>query len=75
MQVSGNSRRARVNGNSALITMLESSSPFGGTETDALVTVARPEGLFYMVFIAPQRSFNQLQNAFQQMMSSIRFQG
>ena len=56
MQVTGNSRKANVDGSQALITMLESSSPFGGTETDVLVTVARPEGLFYMVFIAPQRA-------------------
>ena len=34
-------------------------SPYGGAETDALLTVARPEGLFYMVFIAPERQFRQ----------------
>ena len=55
--------------------MLETGSPYGGAETDALLTVMRPEGLFYMVFIAPQRNFSSLQGAFEQMLNSIRFNG
>jgi hypothetical protein len=69
----GNSRSVRVGGSPGLLTMLESSSPFGGAESDALVTVARPEGLFYMVFIAPNQDFQQLQATFQQMLNSIQF--
>jgi hypothetical protein len=49
------------------------SAVYGGAETDALLTVARPEGLFYMVFIVPQRNFARLQGAFDQMVNSIRF--
>jgi beta-barrel assembly-enhancing protease len=71
--VSNEQRRVRVGGQEGLVTMMQSQSPFGGGETDALVTVLRPEGLFYMVFIAPERDFARVENAFQQMMSSIRF--
>ena len=70
---SRSSRRVRVNGSEALVTMLESSSPYGGAERDALLTVERPEGLFYMVFVAPQNQFQKLESAFQQMVDSIRF--
>jgi hypothetical protein len=62
-----------VAGQQGLITMLSSSSPFGGAEVDALLTVQRPEGLFYMVFIAPQQEFSQLQAVFDRMVQSIRF--
>ncbi|HWQ52445.1 MAG TPA: M48 family metallopeptidase [Bryobacteraceae bacterium] len=70
---SSGSRRVRVGGADGLITMLEGQSPYGGQETNALLTVARPEGLFYMVFVAPQRDFNQLESTFSQMIQSIRF--
>ena len=74
MQVaSRNSRRVRVDGSDGLVTMLESASPFGGAEQDALLTVARPEGVFYMIFIAPSRNFGQLQGTFDQMIRSLRF--
>lgn len=73
MEVSRNARRVRVGGAEGLITMLRSASPYGGAETDGLLTVARPEGLFYMVFIAPERQFGSLQSAFNQMVNSIRF--
>jgi Zn-dependent protease with chaperone function len=73
MQVAGNQKRVRVSGYDGLLTMMQSSSPYGGAETDALVTVARPEGVFYMVFIAPQRDFSALQNTFDQMIRSIKF--
>jgi hypothetical protein len=74
MQVTSNEpRRVRIGGQEGLVTMMAGRSPFGGDETDALVTVLRPEGLFYMVFVAPERDFAQAEGAFQQMMSSIRF--
>ena len=73
MQSTGQQRSVRVAGQPGLITMLSSSSPFGGGEVDAVLTVLRPEGLFYMVFIAPQQDFNQLQTIFNRMVQSIRF--
>jgi Zn-dependent protease with chaperone function len=73
MQAAGSQRRTRVDGSDGLVTMMASGSPFGGTEQDALVTVTRPQGLFYMVFVAPQSDFRNLQGTFEQMMGSIRF--
>lgn len=73
LQVIGRQRQMTVGGRKALVTTMESGSPFGGAETDALVTVATPDGLFYLVFIAPQQQFQQLEGAFNQMIGSIRF--
>ena len=74
MQVtSRNPRRVRVDGSDGLVTMLEGSSPYGGAETDALLTVSRPEGLFYLVFITPQRSYQNLEATFQRMTHTLRF--
>jgi Zn-dependent protease with chaperone function len=74
MQVTSRSpRHVRVDGNAGLVTLLEGSSPYGGAETDALLTVSRPEGLFYLVFIAPQRSYKSLEATFQRMIQSLRF--
>ena len=73
MQVAGNPRRVRVANHDGTVTTLQSDSPFGGAETDALLTVSTPQGLFYMIFIAPQAQFGKLQGAFDQMVQSIRF--
>ena len=75
MRASGrNSRSLSVDGHSALLTTLYSGSPYEGeTEIDLLLTVARPQGLHYMVFIAPQREFRQYQNTFEKMLQSVRF--
>lgn len=74
MQVaSAQPRRVQVDGAQGLITMLESASPYGGAETDALLTVARPEGLFYMVFVAPSDQFRQVQGTFNHIIESLRF--
>lgn len=73
MQVAGNPRRVRVSNHDGLVTTLQSDSPFGGAETDALLTISTPQGLFYMIFIAPQNQFGRLQGAFDQMVQSIRF--
>jgi hypothetical protein len=67
-------RRVRVGGSNALVTNLASASPFGGTERDVLITVSRPQGLFYMILVAPERDFAALDAVFNQMLQSIRFQ-
>ena len=65
----------RVAGSRGLRVTLLGDSPYGGTERNLLVTVARPEGLFYVVFVAPDRQFTQVQQGtFQRMIQSIRFQ-
>jgi hypothetical protein len=73
LQVSGGQRSTRVNGQSALVTTLSNQSPLGGRETDMLVTVNRPEGLMYLIFIAPQKDYQQLQSVFEQMLRTVRF--
>ncbi|MGO9230202.1 MAG: M48 family metallopeptidase [Bryobacteraceae bacterium] len=57
----------------ALITPLSSDSPFGGAETDMLLTVARPEGLFHLIFISPERNWGEAHLTFEHMVQSIRF--
>ena len=73
LRVSGQQRRTRVGGSNGIVTTLSGASPYGGTETDVILTVARPEGLFYMIFVAPSRDFSQLEGAFQKMVDSIQF--
>jgi beta-barrel assembly-enhancing protease len=73
LQVDGNQRSTRVNGQQALVTTMINQSPLGGREIDMLVTINRQEGLMYMIFIAPQQEFSRLQPVFEQMLRSVRF--
>jgi beta-barrel assembly-enhancing protease len=73
MQVSGRQSQTRLNGQPALVTTLMNQSPLGGREIDMLVTVQRPEGLLYFVFIAPEQDWKQMQPAYEQMLRSVRF--
>ncbi len=73
MQAVGKARKVRVDGSQGLVTQLASDSPLGGAETDMLLTVSRPEGVFYMVFVAPQQDWGKLQDSFDHMLRSLRF--
>ncbi len=74
MRIGRDARNIQVGDSPALLTTLYSSSPYRGErEVDALVTVTRPEGLFYMVFIAPQSEFDQIQGTFEEILRSVRF--
>ncbi|MEX2261521.1 MAG: M48 family metallopeptidase [Bryobacteraceae bacterium] len=74
MRVQSEPSQSRVNGRAALVTNLSNASPYRGvTERDVVVTVARPEGVFYMIFIAPQNDFANLESVFQSMIRSVRF--
>jgi hypothetical protein len=66
-------RRVSVDGNPALLMTLSGASPYGGNETNYLLTVSRPGGLFYMVFVGPSNQFNRLAGTFDQMLQSLRF--
>ena len=55
------------------MTTLYNQSPMGGREINMLVTAERPEGLFYMIFIGPEKDFRQLQPVYEQMLRSVRF--
>jgi hypothetical protein len=37
------------------------------------VTAQHQEGLFYLIFIAPENDFRQLQGVYEQMLNSVRF--
>ena len=68
-------RNIEVDGNAAILTTLASESPLpgAGREVDALVTVARPDGLFYVIFIAPQSEFEATLETFEDVIRSVRF--
>ena len=61
MRIIRSPENIRVNGQQALSTDLSNESPLGGRETNWLVTVPRPEGLLFFVFVAPDRRLSELQ--------------
>ena len=73
MQTGGRQQRTRIGNDNGLVTTLYNQSPMGGREINMLVTVERPEGLFYMIFIGPENDFRQLQPVYETMLRSVRF--
>jgi len=73
MSVAASARSIRVDGAQGHVVTLRSASPYGGTEVDLLLTVLRPEGIFYIVFIVPEQVHAQNQNVFDRMAQSLRF--
>jgi beta-barrel assembly-enhancing protease len=75
MRLGRAARRIQVAGETALLSTLYSRSPYRNErEVDVLVTVARPQGLFYAVFIAPESQFDAAQKTFEKIVGSIRFE-
>lgn len=67
-------QRVNVDNEQALVSVLYSESPYQGeTEHDTLLTVARPEGLWYALFIAPASAGHQFTQTFDGMLRSISF--
>ncbi len=62
--------RARAYG---LNTVLTNDSPVGGREFDRLVTVMRPDGLIYFVFVVPERDADRFNPSFEAILNSVRF--
>ena len=63
-----------VNGHPAIVATLSSQSPYPNEEEiDTLVTVERPEGLFYFIFIAPKSEFEAVHPVLEEMLRSIQF--
>ncbi|HLA39927.1 MAG TPA: hypothetical protein VJ417_08020, partial [Candidatus Glassbacteria bacterium] len=61
-------------GQEVLSVMAAGDSPLAGnSEVNWIVTSFSPEGLWYVVFIAPQSDFQAWQPAFQRMLNSVRF--
>lgn len=74
MQVASQPQSLTVGGSRALITKLNSTSPFQNTrEVDMLLTIDRGSTLQYFVFIAPEPEFARLEPMFQQISRSIQF--
>lgn len=73
LRVVGAPRQVSVNGSPGLVTGMQSRSPYGGAERDVLLTVPRPNGMFYMVFVGPESGFQQLEPTFGRIVDSIRF--
>jgi len=75
MRTGRETRVIQVGGETALLSTLYSRSPYRNErEVDVLVTVARPQGLFYAVFIAPESQFDSVQPSFEKMVQSVRFE-
>lgn len=73
MQITREPKPVTVNGEHAFSTYFRNDVPGGGQETDWLVTVMRPEGLAYFVFVAPQSDFNKFSGAFSNILDTIQF--
>jgi len=73
MRLAREARSIEVGGQPGLLNTLNSKSPYGGGEVDVLVTVARTEGLFYIVFIAPKSEFDKIQPTFEDVLRSVKF--
>ena len=73
LRVTGQPRSINIAGSQGMIVGLTGRSPYGGAERDVLLSVARPDGIFYMVFVGPEQGFSQLQPAFERMAGSIQF--
>lgn len=69
------SNSAQVNGRNLLVTRLTSKSALDGSnEIDTVVTMQHKNGLLYLVFIAPEREMQRLQNDFDMMINSLQLQ-
>jgi len=67
-------RSIMVESSAGLVTRLTNESPFPGeNEIDLLVTIDRPQGLFYLLFTAPKSEFPGIEEAFNEMIHSLRF--
>lgn len=73
MRVSRGPGRVRLNGQPGLSTYFSNDSPAGGQETDWLITVIRPEGLFSFVCVAPEKDYEKYDKTFSAILDSVRF--
>jgi hypothetical protein len=71
---SGTQKQIEVDKQPGLMVQFTSKSALGGSETDLLITVARPEGLFFVIFILPDKDSRDGWPMFNHMVQSLRFQ-
>jgi hypothetical protein len=73
MKVLRQSERVRLNGKPGLSTYLSNDSPAGGSETDWVLTVMRPEGVLSFICVAPQSVYSSYDKTFSAILDSVRF--
>lgn len=74
MKQTGNSKSVKVGGQNGLLTPFESPSPYQNMrEIDMILTVSRPDALFYVVFIAPDSEWANTQRAFDEAVAGLKF--
>jgi hypothetical protein len=80
MTISGDMKPIEVNGTQGRSLELSGKSPLTQNgqplpERDWLITLPRPQGgLAYLVFVSPERDFNQLHPTYQKMLDSLQLQ-
>jgi hypothetical protein len=73
MKVTRSRVASRVDGRAAQRTELTNDSPFGGSETDTVITVLRSTSeLQYFVQVVPTKDLSKYQQTFQNIMNSVR---
>ncbi len=75
MRVWDSPRRIRMAGEEALETLLHSQSPYTNErgEADLLVTIRRPNGLFYLAFVTPKSEFSAAKPIYDTIVKSVQF--
>jgi len=69
-----NSRQITLHGQPAIVTRMLGPSPFRGqTEVDTLISLARPQGLAYLILIAPLSLETGIQETFNSMLQSLEW--
>jgi Zn-dependent protease with chaperone function len=80
MKISGDIKNVDINGTQGRSLELSGNSPLTQNgqplpERDWLVTFPNPQGgLLYVVFVSPERDFNQLHPTYQKMLNSLQMQ-
>lgn len=74
LRVTRQGRGPRIDGQQTYSVLARGQSPAGNqAELNWVVTSFRPEGLWYVVFIAPERSWDVYEPTFRQMLDTVRF--
>jgi len=73
LEVQRKAEPMRLGGQRALSSYLHNDSPIKGKETIWLVTTLRPDGLYYVVSVAPQGEFDHYMKSFESAVNSLKF--
>lgn len=74
-RVEGRSERITIDRSNALLSRMSADSPYrGARENIVIITVDRPQAMYYFIFVAPDYDFRRLEPVYQQVTQTIRFQ-